>query len=680
MSNLTIDHNAFDTIQFSELINSSNLLKRYLIEGTHHLEYFESLLEDIFHIHFKHAIFLNHQTQKTINYEIISSMLKLNQLTRLRKRTVGSLSNTYLTFKLVLDGLFESLRGRPLIEDIKASLDILKDMDSLKSNMDSLKDTPLTIDIEKIFSRHEQTLLKKYLEEINGKNSTHFTENDWFNTLFNEIFEGYKNTEDTRLNNPIRKAIDDSIPENESTSTEVLLNKLLEQSNDEISHEVTELQTEIEKTDKETSDDFKEALKDELEEKFAPYLKEQYLSKGQQQNNQKRFVSELDDSDTSRKNIVQSGKANTSKQVTHQTIHKISSDQEKHLRQMKNYAPSSRDDPSNPLNKPYSDEDYKHIQNRLKRQIDKLNLPDILSQAIKSVDEFNNTTRTLGIKENSLNNLTFDEVINMHKRYITPSFVKFVNKVGKNKFYASQLQYKKKKEHNIATDKIYSSHNIDLLIEDEYIGLALGIEAFENDFYDRYLRDDLLTNQMIQKYDKRKGPIVLCYDGSGSMEGVKIKETQSHILAIIEIAKIQKRHLILIQFASASEPLYIKEINPSNLSAQDVFDVLDEFICGGTDFEKPLSKAIEYIKSNQHKKSDILFITDGQCEIRDAFKKSFLQLKQERDFKLYTIIMHAYTYRDFGDIGDISDHVLEIKGRDIGNWNDATNKKLYSLI
>lgn len=676
MSNSYVEHNALDTIQFNELIKSSALLNRYLKEGTHHFDYFDSLLQDIFHIHFKYTIYLDPPILFSVNYEIINEMLQINQILSLRKRTVGSLSNTYLAFKLIIDGLFESLRGRSLIQDIEETLN---NINALKSFFDNLIEMATTIDLEKIFSEKEHALLVKYRDLLNNKNSTPITENEWFKSLIDELFNDFKPLEETLFQKEIITAIDKSTLKENSSALETLLNNLLTQQQTDLNNDAHKVQTEIEKNDQETSDDFKESLKDELEEKFAPYLKEQYLSKGQQRPRQNRLISESNTSDPSNKNIIRNGKVSTSEQSIQQTVHPISSTRENQLRQ-KQFGHSSNTDLSSHMNRPYSDDDFKQLKNSLKTQIKKFNLPRIFSQAIESVDAFNNTTKILGIKENSLENLTFDEIIKMHKRYIKPSFVKFVNKVGKNKLYASRIQYKKRKEHAIPIDKINSSHNIDLLIEDEYIGLALGIEAFENDFYDRYLRDDLLTIDMIRKYDKRKGPIILCYDGSGSMEGAKIEETQSHILAIIEIAKIQKRHLILIQFASASEPLYIKEINPSKITAQDILDVLDEFICGGTDFEKPLSKAIEFIKADQHKKSDILFITDGQCEIREAFKKTFLHLKQQRDFKLYTIIMHAYTYHDYGDIGDISDEVLEIKERDIGHWNEATNKKLYSLI
>lgn len=246
-----------------------------------------------------------------------------------------------------------------------------------------------------------------------------------------------------------------------------------------------------------------------------------------------------------------------------------------------------------------------------------------------------------------------------------------------------KLQYKKKRhEASVPIEKkVTNSHHIDWMVDDEYIALALDIDAFENDFYDRYLQDNLLTFELVAERDRRKGPIILCYDGSGSMEGKKNRGNPGSYYFYYGNSKdSKKRRLVLIQFASKSEPLFIKELNPLSAKAKDILDVLDTFICGGTDFEKPLSKAIEYIQMDSRNQSDVLFITDGQCEIQSTFKASFMKLKAERKFKLYTIIMHSHTYHDYGDIGDISDEVLDIRRHDLSNWNEQTNKKLYTLI
>lgn len=318
------------------------------------------------------------------------------------------------------------------------------------------------------------------------------------------------------------------------------------------------------------------------------------------------------------------------------------------------------------------------IPQELKEKINSLNLDEDLNALENPLINFKEQIETLGISPPSVELLDFDELINLHKRLNKPIFIDFVNKVGRQKICARRIQGKKKQKKRFQPrDTLTRSQDLDLLVDDEFINLAMNHSSFENDFIDRYLRSDLLTVEMYQEVGRYKGPIILCYDGSGSMDGIKIEETKSHILSILEIAKIQKRTLVLIQFASASEPLFIKKINPKKIHVQDVLSILDTFLCGGTDFEKPLSKAIEFIKADKRNHSDILFITDGQCEISTKFQNRFLELKKKRLFHLYTIIIHSYTYQDYGDIGKISDEILEISEN---RWHADVDKHLFSLL
>ncbi len=332
----------------------------------------------------------------------------------------------------------------------------------------------------------------------------------------------------------------------------------------------------------------------------------------------------------------------------------------------------------NPTKSPRKTEYKNIIPAKLQEKINAINFDNDLSAIEHEMLYFEDQLGTMSIDKKSLDKLSFDELLKLHKRFKTPSFVNFINKVGRQKVCARKIQGKKKlKQRFHAHDKLTRSQDLDLMVDDELINIALDIEAFENDFYDRYLRKDLLTVEMTKEVGQNKGPIILCYDGSGSMEGIKIEETQSHILSIIEIARIQKRSLILIQFASASEPLFIKKINPNRIDVTDILDILDTFLCGGTDFEKPLSVAIDFIRADKKNNSDILFITDGECEISRKFLDMFMEVKIKRKFSLYTIIIHSYTYHDYGNIGEISDEVLEIGEK---NWRLDIDKHLFSLL
>lgn len=382
------------------------------------------------------------------------------------------------------------------------------------------------------------------------------------------------------------------------------------------------------------------------------------------------------------KSIIEDGSADKNKPIESTEIHTLDSITENTLRSQGIRSGSSASDPQRhrAINTLKKLEQLNQLSHDIEKGIQSIDFESIIESSSEAIDHFTDSVETLGIDKNSLTSLGFDEIISINRRFKNPKFIYFINKIGRNKLYAKKLQYKKRHEASVPIEKVTNSHHIDWMVDDEYIALALDIDAFENDFYDRYLQDNLLTFELVAERDRRKGPIILCYDGSGSMEGKKIEETQAHIISIMEIAKIQKRRLVLIQFASKSEPLFIKELNPLAAKAKDILDVLDTFICGGTDFEKPLSKAIEYIQMDSRNQSDVLFITDGQCEIQSTFKASFMKLKAERKFKLYTIIMHSHTYHDYGDIGDISDEVLDIRRHDLSNWNEQTNKKLYTLI
>lgn len=303
-----------------------------------------------------------------------------------------------------------------------------------------------------------------------------------------------------------------------------------------------------------------------------------------------------------------------------------------------------------------------------------------LASTLKKLDDTLSNVGTLGISKASLSALNMDEVIELEKRLRTSDFKRFIDKIGKKNVIAARAKKKKALSKDHLIDKIVTSDDMDNIIEDEILQFALDIDEFEWDFYDRLLNKAVLSNQFVSKHGKNKGPIILCYDGSGSMEGAKIEETKAHIIAILDIAKYQKRKVILIQFASKNEDLYTKEVNPAYISTSDIYDIYDTFIKGGTDFEKPLKKAMHMLKQENYKEGDILFITDGHCEINDKFVKEFNLAKHIRRFKLYSIIIHGHTYSDYGDLAKVSDEVLEIKKSNLNDWNEKISEKIFSII
>ena len=49
-----------------------------------------------------------------------------------------------------------------------------------------------------------------------------------------------------------------------------------------------------------------------------------------------------------------------------------------------------------------------------------------------------------------------------------------------------------------------------------------------------------------------------------------------------------------------------------------MFFLAEHFFGGNTDFEVPLTEALRLIREEEFEKADILFVTDGYCDISDA--------------------------------------------------------------
>lgn len=310
------------------------------------------------------------------------------------------------------------------------------------------------------------------------------------------------------------------------------------------------------------------------------------------------------------------------------------------------------------------------------RSIEEEDMEDVADKAIFIIEDLDEKMKSIGSRTDEMKSLSFDLILKLSETYRNPKLEKFLKKVGKKRTLAHRGQRKKKKKfQGIETSRV-SSDDLNSITEDEYLNLGLGIEQLEMDFYLRYLNAQLSTWKGSKVEKKRKGPIILCYDGSASMEGERIEEAKAHILAFMDIARKQNRKMLTIQFSSSEEKLQIAELNPRKNNLEKVVGIIEGFIGKGTDFNKPLLKSIEYIVSGAYRDADILFITDGEGEIQKQIKEEFLDCKKRYKFKVYTILI-SYTKKQYKDIQSISDEVYYVQG---GQWNEEVSEKIFRII
>ncbi len=176
-------------------------------------------------------------------------------------------------------------------------------------------------------------------------------------------------------------------------------------------------------------------------------------------------------------------------------------------------------------------------------------------------------------------------------------------------------------------------------------------------FYRKFIEKELLQYKLIGAEKQARGPIVVCIDNSGSMKGENEIWSKAVMLGLLTIAQKQKRSFAVIHFGSYKELKRwgFPKNNPPTL--EELIEILEFFFGGGTDFETPLKAALEYIKiEKDFKKADIIFITDGECDVSDSFLEQFKKEKKSLEFQVYTILVGCTT----DTVKEFSDTVLHI--------------------
>lgn len=134
----------------------------------------------------------------------------------------------------------------------------------------------------------------------------------------------------------------------------------------------------------------------------------------------------------------------------------------------------------------------------------------------------------------------------------------------------------------------------------------------------RLLQQRALVYGMTGREPQSRGPVVVLLDESSSMrkEGRDIW-SKAVALALLSTATRQKRawHLIGFNGAITRET----SIAPGKAALSDVVQALDRRCSGGTDFDKPVLRAIETMKTSPlMRMSDVVVITDGEASLSQS--------------------------------------------------------------
>ncbi|EMR07298.1 VWA domain protein interacting with AAA ATPase [Bhargavaea cecembensis DSE10] len=155
------------------------------------------------------------------------------------------------------------------------------------------------------------------------------------------------------------------------------------------------------------------------------------------------------------------------------------------------------------------------------------------------------------------------------------------------------------------------------------------------DFLRRFSERQTMQFELKGPEPLNKGPIVICLDQSDSMRELDT-QSKGFVLALMSIAKRQKRDLCLILFSSQVRQF---EFSKGDIGASQIVKLAEAFLGGGTKFELALGEALEVIGESRFKEADLVFVTDGEDQVTDEFLERFNQLKREKAFQVLSMLI-----------------------------------------
>ena len=174
----------------------------------------------------------------------------------------------------------------------------------------------------------------------------------------------------------------------------------------------------------------------------------------------------------------------------------------------------------------------------------------------------------------------------------------------------------------------------------------LADPELEDLFILKFIEKRLAQYELIHHEPQGRGPIILAIDESGSMLDPAVpdesisKEVWSKgiALALMAIARLQKRDIAIIHFASRNQiktQFFIK----GQTSAEEALQVAEFFYDGGTVFEPWMEKTLELIDQSTFDKADVICVTDGLTSISATVKSNWLQTKAARAMRAFGILI-----------------------------------------
>ncbi|PIN72763.1 hypothetical protein COV21_01170 [Candidatus Woesearchaeota archaeon CG10_big_fil_rev_8_21_14_0_10_45_5] len=314
---------------------------------------------------------------------------------------------------------------------------------------------------------------------------------------------------------------------------------------------------------------------------------------------------------------------------------------------------------------------FEQAQQKLAEQADQLEqkleaqMGEKMRQAIRKAmkesrdeaEEHSETLQAWGTEPGEIQKLSYEEKLALVEKLKRSDKLRKVAKIlGRFRRMAVAKQKEKIASRTGVVTNVKRGNDLRRLVPAERA--MLGHPAMRMDFIRRFVSKQLFVFETEEKQALGQGPVIVCIDNSGSITDQQEIWEKGLALGLYQCADYQNRHFIFIQYGGSSDPLAVVEIKKSEASYRKLIEVAEYFLGGGTDFEKPLKKAREYIEKGL--KADIVFITDGHCAVSSDFLLDFNTARKKVPFNVYSVLLNLGGQTSSATLEQFSDDIFKI--------------------
>lgn len=179
----------------------------------------------------------------------------------------------------------------------------------------------------------------------------------------------------------------------------------------------------------------------------------------------------------------------------------------------------------------------------------------------------------------------------------------------------------------------------------------------EDLFYLKQAERRLTQYELIHNEPQGRGPIMCAVDESGSMAGESDVWAKGVVLALLAVARLQRRDMVVLHFAS-DDQLTIEHFEKGQAGPVETLECADHFFNGGTSFEPFMREMVRIADTHRYKQADAIIVTDGCASVGEQALAEWKHARAEREMRAYGVLIGAEGSGGARQLAELCDAVM----------------------